>query len=77
MLTVALIRRDCNVTDITASYMPVAGTAQCRGRVPDLPAFSYEYIWWLGTAVAQWVRCCATNRKIAGSIPAGVTGIFH
>jgi len=30
-----------------------------------------------GTAVAQWLRCCATNRKIAGSIPAGVIGIFH
>ena len=30
-----------------------------------------------GTVVAQWLRCCATNRKVAGSIPAGVTGIFH
>jgi len=26
-----------------------------------------------GTAVAQWLRCCATNRKVAGLIPAGVT----
>ena len=31
----------------------------------------------LGTAVAQWLRCCATNRKVTGSIPAGVIGIFH
>jgi len=30
----------------------------------------------LGTAVAQWLRCCATIRKVAGSIPAGVIGIF-
>ena len=30
----------------------------------------------LGTAVAQWLRCCATNRKIAGSIPASVSGFF-
>ena len=30
----------------------------------------------LGTAVAQWLRCCATNRKVAGSIPAGVSGFF-
>ena len=29
-----------------------------------------------GTAVAQWLRCCATNRKIACSIPAGVGGFF-
>ena len=39
-------------------------------------------IWYLtydlrGTAVAQWLRCCATIRKVAGSIPAGVNGIFH
>ena len=30
-----------------------------------------------GTAVAQWLRCCATNRKVAGSIANGVIGIFH
>ena len=30
-----------------------------------------------GIAVAQWVRCCATNQKVAGLIPAGVIGIFH
>jgi len=26
----------------------------------------------VGTEVAQWLRCCATNRKVAGSIPDGV-----
>ena len=30
-----------------------------------------------GTAVAQSLSCCAINRKVAGSIPAGFTGIFH
>jgi len=30
----------------------------------------------LGTAVAQWRRYCATNRKVAGSIPAGVSGFL-
>ena len=30
-----------------------------------------------GVAVAQWLRYCATNRKVAGSIPAGVIGIFQ
>jgi len=29
-----------------------------------------------GTAVAQWLRRCATNRKVAGSILAGVSGFF-
>jgi uncharacterized protein YuzB (UPF0349 family) len=28
-------------------------------------------------AVAQWLRHCVTNRKVAGSIPDGVIGIFH
>ena len=32
--------------------------------------------WW-GTAVAQWLGRCATIRKVAGSIPTGVIGIFH
>jgi hypothetical protein len=30
----------------------------------------------LGHAVAQWLRHCATNRKVAGSIADGVTGFF-
>jgi hypothetical protein len=29
-----------------------------------------------GDAVAQWLRHCATNWKVAGSIPDGV-GFFH
>jgi hypothetical protein len=29
-----------------------------------------------GTQVALWLRHCATNRKVAGSIPDGVIGIF-
>ena len=35
------------------------------------------YNLYLGTAMAQWLRRSATNRKVAGSIPDGVTGIFH
>jgi hypothetical protein len=31
----------------------------------------------LGTAVAQWLRYCTTNRKVAGSIPDYAIGIFH
>ena len=31
----------------------------------------------LGTAVAQWLRRYATNRKVAGSIPDGAIGIYH
>ena len=64
-----------------------------KNRTRDLPAYSAvpqstapprapfnvlaEWIITAGTAVAQWLRCCATNRKVAGSIPDGVIGIFH
>jgi hypothetical protein len=32
---------------------------------------------WGPLMVAQWLRHCTTNRKVAGSIPDGVIGIFH
>jgi len=35
----------------------------------------HDYLLAQGTAEAQWLRCCATNRKVAGSIPDGVIGI--
>jgi len=38
---------------------------------------SYTYIAMGGGAVAHCWRYCATNRKVVGSIPAGVIGIFH
>ena len=38
--------------------------------------FSHNLTVTAGTAVAQWLRRRATNRKVAGSIPAGVTGIY-
>jgi hypothetical protein len=30
-----------------------------------------------GHAIAQWLRQCVTNRKVAGSKPDGVIGIFN
>jgi len=47
-----------------------------------LDTLSYRFVgcltilYQLSTAVSQWLRCCATNRKVAGSIPAGVSGFF-
>jgi membrane-bound lytic murein transglycosylase B len=34
------------------------------------------YVLKWGTAVAQWLRYFATNKKVAGSIPDGVMSIF-
>ena len=33
-------------------------------------------MYFMGTAVAQWLRCCATNRKVASSIPVGISGFL-
>ena len=35
--------------------------------------FVCMYMW--GSAIAQWLRCWATNRKVVGSIPAGFSEI--
>ena len=53
------------VTDVKYSLLSVGG--------PDLiyPALSFT-----STAVAQWLRCCATDRKVSGSIPASVIGFL-
>ena len=55
--------------------------AEAAKRVGALVTYIYIYIYiyiyvCMGTAVAQWLRCCATNRKVAGSITAGVTGFL-
>jgi len=38
--------------------------------------FFHQMLYLLATALALWLRCCATNRKVAGSIPASVSGFF-
>ena len=38
--------------------------------------FTQRHNFYGETAVAQWLRRCATNRKVSGSIPAGVIGFF-
>jgi len=38
--------------------------------------FFHSYIQTMGTAGAQWLRCCVTNGKVACSIPPGVSGFF-
>ena len=45
----------------------------CFSTIPHL---WLRFLYRRGTAVAQLLRCCATNRKVAGSIPAGVSGPF-
>ena len=51
-----------------------AGSTAIKKKKEVITMCEYKDV--LGTAVAQWLRRCATNRKVAGSIPV-VIGIFH
>jgi hypothetical protein len=46
------------------------------GRL-KISIFSFPYDSEEGTAVARWLRYCATYRKVTGLIPDGVIGVFH
>ena len=63
---VAPWERKCLMLNSTIIF-PTKISARKISQSPTLPRW---------TAVAQWLRCCATNRKVAGSIPAGVIGFF-
>jgi hypothetical protein len=43
--------------------------------VEEAIAFKKNLMKYKGHAVPQWLRHCATNRKVAGSIPDGVIGL--
>jgi len=47
-------------------------------RCANLYIYIYIYIIYIymRTGIAQWLRCCATNRKVSGLIPDGVSGFF-
>jgi len=38
--------------------------------------FALDSVCYSGPRWLRWLRCCATNRKVAGSIPASVIGFF-
>jgi len=54
-------------------YCIAVGRAHCKkllGRFRNIREINTR------VPVAQWLRCCATNRKVAGSIPAGASRFF-
>ena len=75
-----------NATFISSAYGASSGEVIGSGRGQSHAQFRHltvgieknvRDISNMGTAVAQWLRCCATNSKFDGSIPAGDIGIFH
>jgi len=49
---------------------------QLLGNIFTICRSNVKYWGGGGTAMKQRLRCCATNRKVAGSIPDGLIGIF-
>ena len=70
----AIRKGDTRLWAAWCSYFCKHSTFQGRKWIKD-DFYMYVCIY-MGTAVAQWLKCCATNRKVAGSIPDNVTGFF-
>jgi hypothetical protein len=54
----------------------------CQGTIQDNVALAFQLIVracnrYGGTRWRSYLRHCATNQKVAGSIPDDVIGIFH
>ena len=54
--------------EVSGAVRPIYGSLGVKRLINILSA--------VGTVVAQWLRCCATNRKVRGSISTGVSGFF-
>jgi hypothetical protein len=50
---------------------------EITGHFAFFKKFYSRYLRKRGTRWRSWLRHCATSRKVAGSIPNGVTGTFH
>ena len=75
--TVSGINETVTATCLERDWMGTAIYIQSRSRqVAVTVSLMPVTVDTVGTAVGQWLRCCATNRKVAGSIQAGVSGFF-
>ena len=77
-----LFRRYMRKVSISLVYifiLSVRKLADCVVYHIILRNMKYRYLVYCyqGTAVAQWLRFCAKNRKVTGSIPDDVIGIFN
>jgi hypothetical protein len=71
-VTILAPNEDRNQIPVPSSELPVTILNDLRVK----SNFIHLNVVW-GHAVAQWLRHCAKNRKVAGSIPDGVIGIFQ
>ena len=63
----------CNLCYIIVGFILVDGGRKWFNDVMNCKAYTAA----VGTRWRTWLRHCATSRKVAGSVPYGVIGIFH
>ena len=63
----------CNLCYIIVGFILVDGGRKWFNGVMNCKAYTAA----VGTRWRTWLRHCATSRKVAGSVPYGVIGIFH
>ena len=63
-------------TKLNHTVLLSSSSFQAKVKIPAPVGIKSPFPDHRGTPVAQWLRCCATNRKVAGSILAGVSGFF-
>jgi hypothetical protein len=76
--SLVLCRRPMRISEIkprVAWHMCVEQTYWCSTGQDNRTRSNRDCQVVLGTAAAQWLRCCATNRKVTGSIPADVIDV--
>jgi hypothetical protein len=70
----------CKHTPVSITFNTKSILLQMHGEIRLL--FNRMHFWnnvyiYMGATVAQYLRCCATKRKVAVSIPDGVIGNFY
>ena len=87
-IAIMVARTHLNVTLRTVSlllWLPFFSVYFCSDFFFFFPFYYSGLLYYLdgllfqcrGTRWRSWLRHCATSRKVAGSIPDGVIGIFH
>ena len=82
LLQLALLNSEIEEPKHTRSRVLATSSATTMTRhssrcVVDYSAVSANVFSFGGTRWRSWLRHCSTSRNIAGSIPDGVTEIFH
>jgi hypothetical protein len=67
-----MIRMELHWNSQQSNHLSLCG---CKFNSNCSSLLIFHLTW--GYIVAQWLRHCATNQKVAGLIPDGVTGSFH